>query len=980
MKTTSTILTIILLIISTAAFAQREQIGTSNTFWELSINGSDTTLIISGTGDMPDFVNVKDAPWYSVKDGLDYLQIGNSITRIGKNAFFYCSGLTSVTIPNSVTSIGELAFNWCTRLASVIIPNSVTSLGEGVFSLTGLTSISIPNSITNIPNSAFGFCAELTTITLPASVASIGEQAFAYCTGLREVVNQRPTPITINANVFSGVSISACSLKVPLASVSLYKGAAVWQDFNIVGGYVVDAVVNNPAGGSVTGGGIYTSTAVLTATPEDGYIFRCWSSNGVEISTANPLSLTLANDTTVMAHFAQQIETSSTWWELIINESDTTLKITGTGAMPDFYWGAAPWHSIRMTLRYLEIGDNITHIGDNSFYGCFGLTSVTIPNSVTSIGVGVFSSCISLTAIIADAANPNYSSLDGVLYNKDKTSLIQYPEGKPDASFTIPTSVANIGDWAFSICLNLTSVTISNSVTDIGVGAFCDCSGLTSVTIGNSVTSIGERAFQDCSSLTSVTIPNSVIDIGTHAFMDCSNLSSVTIGNSVTSIGYSTFSGCTGLTSVIIGNSVTSIGKSAFNTCSSLPSVIIPNSVTNIEFGAFRGCSGLTSVTIGNSVTNIGGYAFLECTSLTSVTIPNSVTNIGSSAFYGCTSLTSVSIGNSVTDIGESAFEKCTSLTSVTIGNSVTNIGESAFYNCSNLTEIINLNPEPLAIAANVFTGVDKPACTLKVAISSVNKYEAAAVWQDFNIVGEGYIVSASVNNAAYGSVSGEGLYPANSTHSVTATANEGYVFTNWTVSGIVISTENTYSFTVTQDIELKANFTPALSKLTVSEGTLTPEFHQDILNYSVNIENNVNSITITAEVTDPDALLVGDGTYTLNTGDNTFTIVVLAQDKTSSLTYTVKVSRGSVGLDEWRMDSGELRVFPNPTKGELRIESGERRMENVEVFDINGKQLSTFNFQQSTQEIDISHLPNGIYFIKIKTDEGEISRKVVKN
>ena len=157
-------------------------------------------------------------------------------------------------------------------------------------------------------------------------------------------------------------------------------------------------------------------------------------------------------------------------------------------------------------------GMPVVGIGDYAFAGCAGLTSVTISNSVTSIGYYAFSDCRALTSIVADADNTVYSSQNGVLYNKDKTVLIQYPCGK-SGGFTIPDSVTSIGGKAFAGCNTLASVTIPDSVISIGNGAFYSCFGLTSVTIGSGVTSIGYPAFYDCSSLTSVTIPDSVTSI-----------------------------------------------------------------------------------------------------------------------------------------------------------------------------------------------------------------------------------------------------------------------------------------------------------------------------------------------------------------------------------------------------------------------------------------------------------------------------------
>ena len=163
-------------------------------------------------------------------------------------------------------------------------------------------------------------------------------------------------------------------------------------------------------------------------------------------------------------------------------------------------------------------------------------------------------------------------------------------------SVTIPSSVTEIGPFAFSDCRSLTSVTIPSSITKIGDNAFSGCSGLTSVTIPSSVTEIGSSAFSDCRGLTSVTIPSSVTKIGYETFAYCRGLTSVTIPSSVTEIGDGAFSFCSGLTSVTIPSSVTEIGTSAFSDCSGLTSVTVPSSVTKIGDNAFSGCSGLTSV------------------------------------------------------------------------------------------------------------------------------------------------------------------------------------------------------------------------------------------------------------------------------------------------------------------------------------------------------------------------------------------------
>ncbi len=456
-------------------------------------------------------------------------------------------------------------------------------------------------------------------------------------------------------------------------------------------------------------------------------------------------------------------------------------------------------------------------------------------------------------------------------------------------SVTIGESVTSIGESAFYECSGLTSATIPNSVTSIGNSAFSGCSGLTSVTIPEGVTSIGDYTFYNCSGLTSMTIPESVTSIGRSAFEGCRGLTSVTIPNSVTSIGVSAFYGCSGLTSVTIPESVTSIGTSAFSGCSGLTSVTIPNGVTDIGSRVFEGCSGLKSVTIPESVTYIGSYAFNRCSGLTSVTIPESVTYIGSYAFYNCSGLTSVTIPESVTIIGACAFRNCSGLTSVTIPESVTSIESSAFRDCTSLTSVTSLPQDPPVCSFSVFSdysatlfvpygskeayqtaqewsefGTILELCTVTVqpndaAMGSVSGGDTYAFgteatltaspstgyhfvkWNDGNtsnprtltVSGDltltaifAPLVEVTLSATEGGTVSGGGDYELNEQVTITATPNEGYRFVNWTKGNEVFATDSMYTFTVTEDLELTANFlktfTVAVSANNADWGTAT--------------------------------------------------------------------------------------------------------------------------------------------------------------
>ena len=543
---------------------------------------------------------------------------GKSVTCIGAYAFDYCSNITSVTIPDSVTSISQFAFVNCENLTDVTIPDSVMGIDDWAFcGCTSLKSITIPNSVTEIGDGAFNGCTSLKSITIPNSVTEIGDGAFYGCTSL--------TSITIPNSVTS------------------------------------------------IGGNAFSDCTSLTG---------------------------------------------------------------------------------------ITIPESVTSIGGRAFENCTNLTSVTIPGSVAGIGDGAFNGCTSLIAINVATGNQNYISVNGVLYNKDKTTVICYPAGKKDKSYTIINGVTYIGEHAFEYCTSLTSITIPSGVMGIGDWAFLGCSNLTSITIPNGMTCIGYRAFEDCSSLTSITIPDSVVDIGYYAFRGCKSLTAINVatGNqdyvsvngvlynkdkttiicypaekndknytlidSVMWIGASAFSGCANLKNIMISDGVTSISPYAFEGCISLTSITMPDSVMLIGDYAFIGCKSLASITICDGVTSIGRYAFENCTSLKSITIPDSVTEIGDDAFRGCISLTAINVatGNqdyvsvngvlynknkttiicypagkkdknytlidSTTLILNSAFECCTSLVNITIPDSVTRIGGYAFKDCTSLMNI----------------------------------------------------------------------------------------------------------------------------------------------------------------------------------------------------------------------------------------------------------------------------------------------------
>ena len=270
----------------------------------------------------------------------------------------------------------------------------------------------------------------------------------------------------------------------------------------------------------------------------------------------------------------------------------------------------------------------LQEIGEGAFMWCERLTSVAIPAGVRFIGIGAFSGCRNLPAIAVAAGNANYVVVDGVLFSKDKTNLIQYPAGRTATSYAIPAEVTSI--WA---------------------EAFNNTDSLTAVTIPAGVISIGSWAFANCFKLTSITIPAAVKEIGHYALGSCRSLTEIKVEAANT-----TYTSADG---VLFDKAKKTLIK--YPEGRSAATYAIPAGVTNIEEDAFGNARKLTSVVISEGVDTIAGRTFSWCENLASVTLPASVKAIRFTAFYGCKNLKSLTVGAKTPPVineNESVFEQ----------------------------------------------------------------------------------------------------------------------------------------------------------------------------------------------------------------------------------------------------------------------------------------------------------------------------------
>ena len=487
-------------------------------------------------------------------ESLTSVTLPNSVTSIGSCAFEGC-GLTSLTIGNGVTSISSNAFKNCQSLTSVTIPNSVTDIEYGAFAGCGLTAITIPGSVTSISYGAFSYCGDLTTIkvndankvydsrnncnaiietsshtliagckntTFPNNITSIGYYAFQGCTGLTSITI--PSYITsIGGGAFTDSGLDT----IVIYSEAAFPMSSVFGNvLNHASECSIDSIktIGKRAFGFYEQYTCGFKTITFGRDVEDIHIdaFRIHDvGDKYEYYCPNLTTVILNSDSLVRRDYNRSYKKDTNFVNIFGPQVEKIIIGDGVTRIGNYAFnGFQKLTSVTLSNSVISIGDcafagcfglasinipnNVTSIGNYAFERCGSLTSINIPNSVTSIGANAFKSCESLTSINVAPNNPDYCSIDGVLFNNDKKVLLQYPGGKQGA-YTIPHSVTGIGNMAFYYSYGLTSVTIPNSVTSIGDEAFYYCKDLASITIPNSVTSIGSAAFSECAGLNSIT-------------------------------------------------------------------------------------------------------------------------------------------------------------------------------------------------------------------------------------------------------------------------------------------------------------------------------------------------------------------------------------------------------------------------------------------------------------------------------------------
>ena len=534
---------------------------------------------------------------FSQKKEIKNVVIPEGIEYIYHSAFENCSSLTSVSLPQSLKAIYLYAFAGCSLLKSIAIPSGVEYIGKDVFMDSGISEnksnlengvlyigdvlvsadfslkgkYSIKNGTRLVASSAFDHCFDLTEVIIPDSVRFINNEAFNCCSSLKKVTLSKNIEKISKNTFYDCIALSSINIPDSVAAIEDYA----FSDCSSLKSAVIPEGVKS--------------------------IGKCAFADCSNLSSIS-LPDSLENISEIAFYHSKYYNTRTNWNNNVLYIGNCLIE-ANANLKGDY--------SIKSGTKLVAVG---------AFSDCDKLTSLSIPASVKIYHCSAFN----LKKINVDNGNPFYSSdSNGVLYNKDKTVLIEYPFGKEEKSYKVSDGVKKIGDFVFSRNDNLTEVILPDSVEELG-----------------------ESAFYQCLSLNEIKLPKNLKKIGSSCFDNCYSIKEIVLPDSVRKIGESAFEYCYALESINIPHGVEDIAANTFNECDSLKQIIIPDSVKYLEEEAFKYCTELNKVTLGSGLRHIGSRAFDSCISLKEINIPESVISIQSMAFDDSFRLKEIIINN----------------------------------------------------------------------------------------------------------------------------------------------------------------------------------------------------------------------------------------------------------------------------------------------------------------------------------------------
>jgi len=504
--------------------------------------------------------------------------------------------ITEIVVEEGITHIGRDAFSYMQNITKVTLPDSVTSIGQEAFSgCSRLTQVDLGQGVVEIAAGAFDWCWRLEQITLPASLEQL-DCAFAGCSALEAIY------------VAEG-NTDFCSVDGILFNMEKAK------------------LIRYP---SAMEGTSYTIPDTVTIVGERA--FDC---------SQNLEEITLGSNVESIEGYA-------------FNECYGLTEFTVTDTVKTLSNDVFCWCE---NLESLTLGSGLEYIGPGMLR-MTQVTEITVPASVTQINIEAFNDAMKLTAIHVAEGNEVYCSVNGVLYDKEKTVLIRMPGGS-DGVVEIPDTVTTVGAYAYSRNENIKSIVLPDSVTVIESCAFEDCYMATSLDLGNVIT-IGSGAFSWCGSLEKIVIPASVTEIGSNAFRECYAVKEIHFeGDAPTSIFDNAFTEVTATAYYPDGN----------ETWTDAVMQDYGGTLNWVAKSGGTGEDGLAWTFSDGTLIISGSGAMADYTaenpapwsnkaeSITAVTVEAGVTYIGSQAFAGCENIETLVFQGAAPTFAEGVLE-----------------------------------------------------------------------------------------------------------------------------------------------------------------------------------------------------------------------------------------------------------------------------------------------------------------------------------
>ena len=952
---------------------------------------------------------------------LNSFVIPNSLTTIGESAFYSC-GLDSIIIPNSVTSIGVSAFSCCNNLSYVELPNSITTIEQDVFYYCHkLRSIVIPDAVTSIGRGAFQGCDSLKYVTIGSSVSQIGSGAFGRSNNglsrIERITVLCTVPPTLQAfstslqwgSTFDTASISGIPVYVPCGSVAAYSSANEWNRFTNLRelddctNHYWDFHKTTPSGSSVYYKILEDSSSVAVVHPLatdsiDGtfwhgyrrtsgaleipdtvlhdsmvYVVRVIGSHAFEGCTGiSGVTIPATIDSIGNSAFA-----GCTGLYTVYFNADSCRYM---GEADSLVFGGIRW------LHTLHIGNNVKAIPNYAFEHLYGLQAIVIPDSVVIVGDWAFAYDANVTELTLGNSLSHIGV--GAFYGCGRLQHVTVPPSTPTSGGSASSSLTWVGGGAFGGCsfgsftyggtiinaglfsgnTNLDAVFISDTITAIGDSAFNGCSGLTTVEgegytgipeawIPRTVRNVGNVAFGNCVALTRVRYDaDSCIRMGCDTlpvFLNDSNISTLMIGEHVRWIPDYAFLGCSGLESITAYSMEAPVlGVDVFRDVVDTIPIYIPcgslasytarwSHFTNFVEGQME-----DTLIVQSADAAMGSVAVL-----TQPTCSNArAAEIEAFANYGYHfTMWSDGVTDNPRDLIVTSDTLLTALFDRnqymvtaqfdTLSGTVAGTGTYLYVDTARLTAIANYgyhftmwsdgvtdNPRDFIVTSD----------TLLTALFDRNQYAVSVQC-----------------NSEYGTVSGSGTYLFGDMATISATANEGFRFVGWS-DGV---DDNPRTIRVTQDTSLSAAFDTIFFSLTLNSNNPDWGTVEGSGTYVYGTE-----VTITAIAHEGyDFVSWSDGN-----ADNPRTITLL-----DDITLTAQFAERTAIAPVAEM---QVKVYPNPTTGIVNVDAQE--VQKIELFDLGGRMLRSMG---QTSSVDLSTLPEGVYYLRITCKDGYRVVKVIK-